>query len=90
MNINPLTTADAKDKRTHMARPNNSAIPVAHHDIVRVLEPVGARAIADPFLALLELFEQAEVAGDYGEYPSAMNADIRTEYTRDAPFAMID
>ena len=47
-----------------MARSDDSAVPVAHHDIVAVLEAVRARAIADTLLALLELLEQAEVPGD--------------------------
>lgn len=49
---------------THMSWTNNSAVPVAHHDIVRVLETVRARAVSDTLLALLELLEQAEVARD--------------------------
>lgn len=47
-----------------MAGSDDSAVPVAHHDIVAVLEAIRARAIADALLALLELLEQAEVPGD--------------------------
>lgn len=51
-----------KTEKTHMPRPNNGAVPVAHQDIVRVLETVGARPVANALLALLELLEEAEVA----------------------------
>jgi hypothetical protein len=40
-----------------MSRADDSAVPVGHHDIVSILEAVGAGAIADALLALLELFE---------------------------------
>ena len=41
---------------------DDCAIPVAHHDIVAILEAVRARAVADALLALLELLEQPEIA----------------------------
>jgi hypothetical protein len=43
---------------------DDGAVPGAHHDVVRVLEAVGAGAVADAFFALFELFEEAEVARD--------------------------
>lgn len=45
-----------------MPRTNNRPIPAAHHDIVRIIEAVRTRAIPDPLLALLELFEKLEVS----------------------------
>jgi hypothetical protein len=47
-----------------MAWADDGAVPVAHHIVVAVLEAVGARAVADALLALLELLEQAEIARD--------------------------
>lgn len=41
---------------------NNCPIPVAHHDIVSILEAIGTRAVSDPLLALLELLEKLEVS----------------------------
>ena len=41
---------------------DDGAVPVAHHDIVSILEAVGAGAVTDALLALFELFEQAEVS----------------------------
>jgi hypothetical protein len=41
---------------------DDRAVPVAHQDIVAVLEPIRARAIADALLALLELLEKAEIS----------------------------
>ena len=51
--------------RTYMSWTDDGAVPVAHHDIVPVLETVGARAIADALLALLELLQEAEVSWNY-------------------------
>lgn len=42
----------------------DGAVPVAHEKILRVLESVAARLCAEALLALLELLQQAEVAGD--------------------------
>jgi hypothetical protein len=44
-------------KKTYVPWPDDGAVPVAHHDIVPVFEAVGARAVADPFLAFLEFLE---------------------------------
>ena len=41
---------------------DDGAVPVAHHDIVSILETIRAGAIADALLDLLELLEQTEVA----------------------------
>ena len=48
-----------------MSWTDDGAVPMAHHDIVSVLETVGARAIADTLLALLELLQEAEVSWNY-------------------------
>ena len=53
-----------RNKSAYMSRSNDCAVPVAHHDIVSVLETIRAGAIADALLAFLELFKQAEVARD--------------------------
>lgn len=45
-----------------MPRTNDRPIPVAHHDIVRIIEAVRTRAIPDPLLALLELFQELKVS----------------------------
>ena len=44
-----------------MPWPNDCAIPMAHHDIVSILETVRTRAISDTLLALLELFQETEI-----------------------------
>lgn len=44
-----------------MTRTDDSAVPIAHHDIVAVFETIGARAIANALLALLELFQQTKI-----------------------------
>jgi hypothetical protein len=48
-----------------MSRSDDSTIPIGHHQVVAVIEPIRARAVADAFLALLKLLEQPEVARDY-------------------------
>ena len=47
-----------------MARTDDGAVPVAHHDIVAIFETVRARAVSDSFFALFELLEQAKVSRD--------------------------
>lgn len=42
---------------TDMSGTNDRAIPLAHHDIVSILETVRAGAVADTLLAFFELFE---------------------------------
>ena len=49
-------------EHTHMSWPDDRAVPLAHHHVIAVLEPVRAGTVADTLLALLELFEQPEVA----------------------------
>ena len=49
---------------TYVSWADDCAVPVAHHDIVPILETVGARAVADALLALLELLKEAEIPGD--------------------------
>lgn len=44
-----------------MSWTENCAIPLAHHDIIAILETVRARAIADTFLTLLEFLQKAEI-----------------------------
>lgn len=46
----------------YMSWTDDGSIPVAHEDVVSIFETVRARAITDALLALLEFFEQAEVA----------------------------
>jgi hypothetical protein len=48
-----------------MARANNGSIPIAHHDIIAILQAIRARAIADTFLALLEFFKEAEISRNW-------------------------
>ena len=50
--------------KTYVARTNNRTVPVRHVYVVTVCEAVGARSIADAFLTLLELVEQAEITGN--------------------------
>jgi len=50
--------------RTYVARTNNRAVPVSHVYVFTVYKAIGARSIADALLTLLELVEQAEIAGD--------------------------
>ena len=47
---------------TYMSRSDDCPVPVAHHDIVRIIETVRTRAVSDPLLALLELFEEPKVS----------------------------
>ena len=51
-------------KTTYVSGADNSTVPVAHHDIVPILETIGARAVADALLALLELLEETEIPGN--------------------------
>lgn len=50
---------------THMSWTDDCAVPVAHHDIVAILETVRARPVTNALLALLEFFEQPKIPGDY-------------------------
>ena len=50
---------------TYMARANDGSIPIAHHDILAILQAIRARAIADTFLALLEFFKEAEISRNW-------------------------
>ena len=88
MSVGGLRSRDADDvlrsrtgeswMETHMSWANDSAVPVAHHDIVAVLETVRARSIADALLALLELLEQSEIAGNC----TALSAAILSAYVQ--------
>ena len=51
-----------------MRRPQDRAVPVAHEQVLRVLEAVAARLRAEALFALFELLEQAEVARDLGAH----------------------
>lgn len=53
---------------TYMTRSNNGSIPVAHEDIIAVLQPIRARAIADTFLTLLEFFKEAEISWNWARH----------------------
>ena len=46
---------------TYMSRADDCPVPIAHHDIVRIVEAIRTRSISDPFLALLELLEEPKV-----------------------------
>lgn len=48
-----------------MSGANDCPVPVAHHDIVSILETIRAGAVADTLLALLELLEETEVTRDW-------------------------
>ena len=48
-------------KATYVPWANDGAVPVAHHDIVSILETVRTRAVSDTLLALLELFQETEI-----------------------------
>lgn len=50
---------------TNMSGANDCPVPVAHHDIVSILETIRAGAVANTLLALLELLEQTEVTRDW-------------------------
>lgn len=51
-----------------MSRANNCAIPVAHHNIITILETVRARAIPDALLTLLEFLQKAEITRYYAVF----------------------
>lgn len=51
-----------KSAATYMPGADDCPVPVAHHDIVSILEAIGTRAISDPLLALLELLKKPEVS----------------------------
>lgn len=53
------------DWGTYMAWADDRAIPLAHHDIVSILQTVRAGPITDAFLTFLELLEKAEIAGNW-------------------------
>ena len=50
-----------------MAGANDGSIPVAHQDVIAILQAIGARPIADTFLALFEFFKEAEISRDWVE-----------------------
>lgn len=49
-----------------MRRPQYRAIPIRHQQVVAVLQAVRTRLGAEAFFAFFELFEEAEVARDFG------------------------
>lgn len=49
-----------------MSWTDDGTIPMGHEDIVLVIEPIRARAVANALLALLEFLEQSEIPGNYG------------------------
>jgi hypothetical protein len=51
-----------------MGRAEDRAVPVAHEKILGIFQPVAAGLGAETFFALLELLQQAEVAGDLGRH----------------------
>lgn len=50
------------NKMSYMSGANDCTIPVAHHDIVSILEAIRAGPVTDALLAFLELLKQTEVA----------------------------
>ena len=71
---------------TDMSWTNDRAVPMAHHDIVSILETIRARAVADALLALLELLEQTEVARNC---PSMSEQCLRGYKDSSRPLAMV-
>lgn len=51
-----------------MGRAENGAVPVGHEQVVTVLQAVGAGLGTEALLALLQLFQQAEVARHFGAH----------------------
>lgn len=47
---------------TYMTRANDGSVPVAHHDIIAILQAIRTGAVADAFLALFEFFKEAEIS----------------------------
>lgn len=54
-------------ERTYMSGAENSAGPIAHEYIIAVLETIRTRALAEPLLSFLELFEEPEIARNYDQ-----------------------
>lgn len=50
---------------TYVSWAKNCSIPVAHHYIVAIHKTVRTTAISYTFLSFLQLFQEAEVAGNY-------------------------
>ena len=61
-----------------MGRAEDSAVPVAHEQVFGVLEAIAAGFCAEALLALLELLEEAEVAGHLGAHCEATMQQVRT------------
>ena len=66
-------------EHTHMSWPDDRAVPLAHHHVIAVLEAVRAGAVTDTLLALLKLFEQAEVARNCYGVCGARKMDQRAD-----------
>ena len=75
------------DECTDMSWTNDRAVPMAHHDIVSILETIRARAVSNTLLALLELLEQTEVTRDFCH---VSETDQYIERSIDAPLAMVE
>lgn len=52
----------------YVGRTKDRSIPVTHEEIFAILEAVAAGLSTKTLLALLELLQQAEVAGDLGSH----------------------
>lgn len=52
----------------YVGRAENGAVPVGHEQVVAILQTVGAGFGAQALLALLQLFQQAEVARHFGAH----------------------
>ena len=71
-----------------MSGANDCPVPVAHHDIVSILETIRAGAVADTLLALLELLEETEVTRDW---KWGVNGGTRKESEwQNGPFAIVE
>ncbi len=53
---------------THVRGPQDGAVPVAHQEVLAVLEAIAARLGAEALFALFELLEEAEVARHLGAH----------------------
>ena len=74
-------------KSTYVSWADDCAVPVAHHDIVSILETIRAGAVSNTLLALLELLEQTKVTRDLCH---VSKIDQHIERSIDAPLAMVE
>ena len=58
----PLAPRKLQKVATYMPGADDGPVPVAHHDIVPIIEAIRTRAISDSLLALLEFLEKPKVS----------------------------